>query len=93
MLGMVWGDGGAAWFANEGARARWGSGVKPRSQRRRDIRSAEKGKLWARSPPRVVFPDVVEIGGEVYRGNGSGDMMFTDSRGGKVNLTEMWMSE
>ncbi|KAL8762009.1 MAG: hypothetical protein Q9184_001926 [Pyrenodesmia sp. 2 TL-2023] len=90
MLGMIWGSSGA-WFVHEGAKARWGPKVRPRSKMRRDIRSAEKGKLWARSPPRAVFPDMVEIDGEVYRGDGSGNTMFTDGRGGKVNLTELWL--
>ena len=90
MLALIWG--GGSWFASEGAKARWGRGVRPRSRLRREHSWAEKGKLWAKSPPRMAFPDVVEVEGEVYRGNGSGDMMFTDSRGAKVNLTSVWMS-
>lgn len=38
---------------------------------------------------RVVFADVVEVGGEVCRGDGTANVMFTDSRGEKVNITDL----
>ncbi len=84
MLQLVWGGG------------RWGGieksmfhGVSPKSRLRRDIRSARQGQLWARSPLRAVYADVVEFRGEVYTGDGTKNSVFTDKRGMKVNMTEL----
>ncbi|KAI4087548.1 MAG: hypothetical protein LQ344_006701 [Seirophora lacunosa] len=87
MLGMVWG--GGEWFGSLNAKTRWGV-PRRRSKVRRDVRSVEKGRLWAGPPPRAVWPDLVEMGGKVYRGNGSGPVMVADGSGVEVDVTELF---
>lgn len=97
ILAMAWG--GGSWFGDPKARSYLGdvatSRVGPRSRLRRDVRSVNKGKLWARRPLKVAFPDVVEIDGTQYAGDGTGDMMYaaTDSGGASLNLTALFLGK
>lgn len=85
MLALIWG--GGAWFGNSNAR-KVCFDRRP-IEHRRDVHSTQKGRMCARSPPRTVYADVVEVRGEVYKGNGTDGVIYMDSRGGKVNLTQM----
>ncbi|KAL8689476.1 MAG: hypothetical protein Q9224_004632 [Gallowayella concinna] len=94
ILAMSWG--GGSWFGDAKAQSLLGvassTGVGPRSILVRDVRSRKKGKLWARPPMRVKFPDLVEINGTRYAGDGTGDIMYaaTDSGGASLNLTDLF---
>lgn len=87
MLGFVWG--GGKWFGNSNAEKVCFGPLVSKSKLRRDVRSARKGELCARSPLRAVYADVVEVDGEVYRGNGTDNVIYVDSKGEKVNITEL----
>ncbi|KAL8834376.1 MAG: hypothetical protein Q9170_003786 [Blastenia crenularia] len=83
LLGLAWG--GGKWFASPAAQRllAGGSSVVPRSRLRRNIRSVEKGDVYARSPPRSVLPDQVVWDGTLYTGNGSADAMYLDTTTGR----------
>ena len=95
MLGLVWG--GGKWFASavaESALAKPNMMPKRDIMQQRDIRSPIKGNLYARPPPRAVFP-IVNINGTNYTHSGvsTGDIMFADSEGSLVNLTYLFSGE
>lgn len=94
MRALVWG--GGQWFGSANAKTQYGpwgwmshKRSLPRRLLRRDVRSAERGNLVATSPPRAVYVDKVEVDGQVYTGDGTRDVMFTDSKGCKVNITDI----
>ncbi|KAL8874181.1 MAG: hypothetical protein Q9174_000447 [Haloplaca sp. 1 TL-2023] len=94
LLGLVWN--GGKWFSSPGAEKMLG----PRKMRirsgslryRRDVHSADKGKVYARPPLRVRYPSLVEINGTQYTGDGTSDFRYTDSAGNVVDLTEWFRS-
>ncbi|KAI4151573.1 MAG: hypothetical protein L6R39_002001 [Caloplaca ligustica] len=93
LLALGWG--GGSWFASPAASRLLdrGSGkVTPRRKVRRDVRSRETGQLYARSPPRAVYPNFVEFEGTRYTGNGSAGLIFSDGAGHVVNLTDLLIS-
>ncbi|KAL8805450.1 MAG: hypothetical protein Q9200_005424, partial [Gallowayella weberi] len=94
ILAMAWG--GGSWFGDAKGQSLLGivggTGVEPRDIVPRDVRSRKKGKLWARPPLREVFPDLVEINGTRYAGNGTSDVMYaaTSSGAPSLNLTDLF---
>ncbi|KAL8700328.1 MAG: hypothetical protein Q9224_001018 [Gallowayella concinna] len=90
VLGLVWG--GGRWFSSSAASKMlgYGGGIGPRSQLRRDIRSRSKGKVYAGSPRRWVFPSYIEFNGTRYTGNsGTDDANYRDELGAILNLTQI----
>ncbi|KAI4114648.1 MAG: hypothetical protein LQ345_004608 [Seirophora villosa] len=83
------GDGN--WFANPRVSRLlgYGSGVRPRSRLRRDIRSERKGTVYARSPFRRVDPTIIEVNGSTYTYSGKGDLAYKDAFGKLLNLTAL----
>ncbi|KAI4179717.1 MAG: hypothetical protein L6R41_007679 [Letrouitia leprolyta] len=54
----------------------------------RDIRIPEKGRVLARSPTIMVYPDIVAINGTEYLADGEGSLIYTNVTTGKtLNLT------
>ncbi|KAL8661779.1 MAG: hypothetical protein Q9202_005276 [Teloschistes flavicans] len=98
ILGLVWGDG--KWFSNTAAERRFGmdpsasgSWISPKSQLKRDIRSARDGKIYARPPSQWVYPSLIEVNGKIYTNNGAGVPIYLDATGEVLNLTNVgqWM--
>ena len=93
LLGLAWGSG--EWFVDEAAQKAFagGSGVSGsggvggRSLKRGIVRAEKTAQAYARPPLRAVFPDVVELGGKRYVGNGDDGVMYTDATGVSINLT------
>ncbi len=82
MLGLVWGNG--KWFSSKLASAYFGSF----QLTTRDIRSAKKGQVFARSPPGIVFPSIVRIGDVNYTAVDAGGVLYReDVTGAILNLT------
>ncbi|KAL8769213.1 MAG: hypothetical protein Q9209_004714 [Squamulea sp. 1 TL-2023] len=82
MLGLVWG--GGRWFTSHMVSTQLDS----LNLRKRDIRSAKKGQVYARSPPRVVFPSLVRMGDVNYTADAAEEMIYrNDVTGAIVNLT------
>lgn len=85
LLGLVWG--GGSWFASPQAQNVLGGGPVGIKKARRDIRSKDKGNLWARPPMKEVFPMWIDINGSRYSDVGEGDFMYNSEAGGVLNLT------
>lgn len=89
LLGMVWG--GGRWFVSGAASRLLGGGQSlPRGLLERGIRSEKKGEVYSRGPPRVVFPDGIEIGGKRFTGGGEIEV-YENSVGALVNSTDIWV--
>ncbi|KAL8789290.1 MAG: hypothetical protein Q9213_001213 [Squamulea squamosa] len=87
MLGLVWG--GGKWFTSKAVSTQLGS----LNVRKRDIRSAKKGQVYARPPPRVVFPSLLRVGDVNYTADAAEEMMYrNDVTGAIVNLTSEFYS-
>lgn len=96
VVGLMWG-GDARWFANPRAESILGvdrgassGGVAAKSRLKRDIHSPLKGTVWATPPPRSVDPDLVVVNGTEYRDYGEGDLMYRDTAGNILNLSNVW---
>ncbi|KAL8922721.1 MAG: hypothetical protein Q9208_005034 [Pyrenodesmia sp. 3 TL-2023] len=89
VLGLVWGDG--KWFQNAAVSSLlgYGSGVKPRSRLRRDVRSELKGKVYARPPPGLMYPTLVEMNGTKYSAEEDGGFVYKDTAGTVLDLTQL----
>lgn len=86
LLGLVWG--GGKWFASDATQKAFG-GSPPRSKMRRDIRSGNKGQVFAGPPRGGVSIDMVELGGKKYRRDGNSGSIFVDDAGTSINLTDI----
>ncbi|KAI4170846.1 MAG: hypothetical protein LQ346_008817 [Caloplaca aetnensis] len=92
ILGLVWG--GGRWFVSEAADRLLTGGNKPVPRVGRDLRLAAKGSVYARSPPRMVHPSVVEINGTEYLAGAEGSMVYVNrDTGATVNLTRRYPKE
>ncbi|KAL9005349.1 MAG: hypothetical protein Q9188_001865 [Gyalolechia gomerana] len=90
LLAMAWG--GGEWSASLAARRLFGSnGVTPKSRARRDIRSSEKGRVFARSPTHDILPDRIESNETAFVLYNAVDMTYKDDEGGLVNLTTLFI--
>ncbi|KAL8866693.1 MAG: hypothetical protein Q9174_006147 [Haloplaca sp. 1 TL-2023] len=104
ILGLIWG--GGTWFSGPAAQdvlagGKWqGSGGRGRRKGRREIRSEEKGAVFAGPPHRWMYPSLVEVDGTTYMDDGagrvvpvgeeaSGNMVYKDSAGTVLNLTDV----
>ncbi|KAL8903594.1 MAG: hypothetical protein Q9207_003819 [Kuettlingeria erythrocarpa] len=87
VLGLVWGDG--KWFQTAAASSLlgYGSGVKPKSRLRRELRSELKGTVYARSPPGLMYPTVIEANGTKYSAEGDDGSVYKDTAGNVLDLT------
>ena len=85
ILGLVWG--GGKWFASPAAERLLGGKGHPSPKR--DIRSRDKGTMYARPPKVMVVPTFININGTEYIDGGSGNHMYMDhSTGNTLNLTD-----
>ncbi|KAL8639537.1 MAG: hypothetical protein Q9228_003440 [Teloschistes exilis] len=95
ILGLVWGDG--KWFSNTAAERRFsmdpsagGSWVSPRKRVKREVRSAEGGRIYARPPSRWVYPSLIEVNGTSYKNEGAlGTAAYVDATGIVLNLSDV----
>ncbi|KAI4148163.1 MAG: hypothetical protein L6R39_002873 [Caloplaca ligustica] len=89
VLGLVAADG--RWFSNPSAQKflGYGSGIRPKSRLRRDIRSEVKGNVYATSPPGWTYPSIVDVNGTKYSDGGAGDLVYKDGAGNTLNLTQL----
>ncbi|KAL8938708.1 MAG: hypothetical protein Q9216_003745 [Gyalolechia sp. 2 TL-2023] len=92
LLAMAWG--GGEWFASQAAERLLGrSGGTPKSRVRRDIRSSEKGRIFARNPTDEILPDWMEWNQTRFELYNADDMMYRNEEGGLVNLTTLFLSD
>lgn len=91
ILGLVWG--GGKWFVSPAAdRLLAGGGKSVSRNGRRDIRSPEKGTVYARSPRALVYPTFVTINGTEYSNEGMENLIYTDTTTGSIlNLTDWFI--
>ena len=83
MLGLIWDKG--SWYASEAASSYINS---LKLDLRRDVRSPDKGQVYAMPPPRVAFPDRVGINGTNYTAVAESPFMYKDDiTAAVVNLT------
>lgn len=82
LLGLAWG--GGSWFISEKAKRLLGGGA---GKGRRDIRSENKGNLWARSPMRECFPKWIDFNGTRYEDEGVEGKIYKDGGGQLLNTT------
>lgn len=85
--------GGGKWFASTAASRLLGgeadpggSGVVPRSQLKRGIRSKDKGTVYATSPKRAVYPRFLTVNGTDYTDGGKGDLVYKSADGALLDL-------
>ena len=92
LLGLVWG--GGRWFASEsasrllGVGTSTGNGVTRKSTLKREIRSANKGTVYAMPPRRVVYPTFMVLNGTNYTDEGRGDLVYRSDSGTILDLRE-----
>ncbi|KAL8895130.1 MAG: hypothetical protein Q9207_008292 [Kuettlingeria erythrocarpa] len=92
ILGLVWG--GGRWFVSPAAERLLTGGKKPVPRAgRRGLRLAAKGSVYARSPPRMVHPSVVEFNGTEFFAGAEESLVYTNrDTGAAVNLSS-WYSK
>lgn len=90
VLGLVWG--GQKWFVNDKARLFF-SGRSVGSIMRRDIRSAQKGTVYARPPRKDIYPSSITVNGSEYTSaEDAGDFVYTETgTGSLLNLTDWFV--
>lgn len=91
LLGLAWG--GGEWFVSPAAKRLLGGKSNPVPLIiPKDIRSADKGNVFARSPRRVVYPTFMKINGTEYMSNQAGakDLMYTDHDTGTTQNLTSW---
>lgn len=82
LVGLAWGGGN--WFISEKAKRVLGGG---RMKGRRDIRSKEKGNMWARAPMRECFPKWIDVNGTRYEDEGTEGKVYKGGSGEMLNTT------
>lgn len=86
LLGLVWQ--GGEWFSTPEAERLLGlNAIVTKPKLRRDVRSADQGTVFARSPLREMYPTYIEINGTQWSGFRAGALMYTDNAGNVLNLT------
>ena len=86
ILGLIW-EGGRSFLTPESERLLGVNRIIPKGKLRRDIRLEDKGKVFAQSPFRIVYPNSVELNGVQLNGTGDGTF-FEDDAGRRHDLTE-----
>ncbi|KAL8950458.1 MAG: hypothetical protein Q9183_007522, partial [Haloplaca sp. 2 TL-2023] len=86
ILGLIW-EGGRWFLTPESERLLGVNSVIPKRKVRRDIRSEDKGQVFARPPFKTVYPTTVELNGVELNGTGDG-AFFEDGAGNRHDLTE-----
>ncbi|KAL8734089.1 MAG: hypothetical protein Q9181_003318 [Wetmoreana brouardii] len=87
ILGLVWG--GGRWFVSTAADRLLSGGSRSLSRKgRRDIRSPEKGTVYARPPRRAVYPTFITVNGTEYSDGGAGNLIYTDETGKTLDLPD-----
>ncbi|KAL8627268.1 hypothetical protein Q9189_007036 [Teloschistes chrysophthalmus] len=89
VLGLVYG--GGDWFSSPAASRILGrdAGVSPKSRLRRDIRSRNRGTVYAGPPRRWTYPTFISVNGVDYTDKGAGNLLYRDEVGQTLNLTQL----
>ncbi|KAL8639929.1 MAG: hypothetical protein Q9228_003093 [Teloschistes exilis] len=89
VLGLVYG--GGDWFSSPAASRILGSTTRasPKSRLRRDIRSRNRGTVYAGPPRRWTYPTFISVDGLNYTDKGAGNLLYKDEFGQQLNLTQL----
>ncbi|KAL8629073.1 hypothetical protein Q9189_005223 [Teloschistes chrysophthalmus] len=86
LLGLQWN--GGKWFSTPETERWLGlSAISTLAKLRRDVRSARKGNVYARSPPRMKYPTYMDINGTVWSDLGGAGLLYGDTLGNVRNLS------
>ncbi|KAL9576381.1 MAG: hypothetical protein Q9212_007148 [Teloschistes hypoglaucus] len=86
LLGLIWN--GGKWFSTPETERLLGlPAISVQAKLRRDILSARKGNVYARSPPRMKYPTYMDINGSVWSDLGGAGFLYGDTLGNVRNLS------
>ncbi|KAL8870041.1 MAG: hypothetical protein Q9174_003819 [Haloplaca sp. 1 TL-2023] len=88
VLGLVWA--GGSWFSNPAAQKRF----QGKRKKTRDVRSVDKGQVYAGPPARWRYPTYVDVGdGTRFSDDGAGNHIYKDKQGRVLNLEDGTIGE
>ncbi|KAI4247209.1 MAG: hypothetical protein L6R40_001552 [Gallowayella cf. fulva] len=95
LLGLVWSGGKGRWSVDSAAGTLFGSdsGIMAGARRQRDLISKNKGIVYARPPQKVRYPTGLEINGINYLHTQTAQLLYANSDGNVLNLTDWFMDD
>ncbi|KAL8727627.1 MAG: hypothetical protein Q9166_005935 [cf. Caloplaca sp. 2 TL-2023] len=93
LLGLEWSGRSGRWFASSAAEDLLGGdgGIAVGARHRRELRSTNRGNVFARPPLKVKYPALIEINGTKYTKNPAYELLYGSSAGEVLNLTDWFL--